>query len=108
TGPRPGFFAIGPGAALWLTEAAPAGPAQGQDGRRRRPGQAGGAEAVDDALAQAAVAGRFSGDDVASVLATGAQRPGERRSKRARPTASSGAPPHGEASANEHPESRAF
>ena len=44
-------------------------PGTGQDGRGRGPRQAGRARPVDEALAKAAMAGRFSEGDLASVLA---------------------------------------
>jgi transposase len=64
------FLSIGPGAAAWLVEAAAAGA------RRIRPKMADavamaklrGAHAVDRALGTAAIAGRFTEDDLLSIL----------------------------------------
>jgi hypothetical protein len=74
------FLAIGPGAGLWLAEAAAAGTAR----VRAKMSQAvqlavlHGAQAVDRALGQAAAAGRFADGDLASILAHQASAaPGE-------------------------------
>jgi hypothetical protein len=74
------FLAIGPGARLWLAEAAAAGAAR----VRAKMGQSvqlavlHGAGAVDRALGQAAAAGRFADGDLAAILAhQAAAAPGE-------------------------------
>ena len=64
-------MSIGPGAALWLTEAGAAGASRVRAKMADAVALAklAGPDAVDQALAQAAVAGRFTEGDLASVLA---------------------------------------
>ena len=72
------FLAIGPGAGLWLTEAAEAGTTRirvKMDQAVQLAGLFGAAE-VDAALGHAAVHGRFAETDLASVLDHRATRPG--------------------------------
>lgn len=70
------FLAIGPGASLWLTEAG----AQGVSRVRAKMADAvtlavlHGASALDRALAEAAMLGRFAEEDLASILAHQASR----------------------------------
>jgi hypothetical protein len=72
------FLAIGPGAALWLTEAAEAGTARIRVKMAQAVQLAGlfGAADVDAALGRAAVHGRFAETDLASILDHRATRPG--------------------------------
>lgn len=67
------FLSIGPGAALWLTEAAAAGASRVRAKMAEAVALAklAGLGPVDQALAKAAMAGRFSDGDLASVLAYG-------------------------------------
>ena len=92
--PRPGnaaelaFLGIGPGAGLWLTEAAEAGVARIRVKMAQAVELAGlfGADEVDAALGHAAVHGRFAEADLAAILdhrATG-PRPGTRRADETR------------------------
>jgi hypothetical protein len=74
------FLAIGPGAGLWLAEAAAAGTARVRAKMAQAAGMAAlhGAQAVDRALGQAAAAGRFADGDLAAILAHQASAsPGE-------------------------------
>jgi hypothetical protein len=72
------FLAIGPGAVLWLTEAAEAGTARIRVKMDQAVQLAGlfGAHEVDAALGHAAVHGRFAETDLASILDHRATRPG--------------------------------
>jgi hypothetical protein len=92
--PRPGnaaelaFLGIGPGAGLWLTEAAEAGTSRIRVKMAQAVQLAGlfGADEVDAALGHAAVHGRFAEADLAAILdhrATG-PRPGTRRADETR------------------------
>ncbi len=71
------FLAIGPGAGLWLTEAAEAGTARIRVKMAQAVELAGlfGAGEVDAALGHAAVHGRFAETDLASILDHRATRP---------------------------------
>jgi hypothetical protein len=72
------FLAIGPGAGLWLTEAAEAGTARIRVKMAQAVELAGllGAAEVDAALGHAGVHGRFAETDLASILDHRATRPG--------------------------------
>jgi transposase len=65
------FLAIGAGAALWLTEAGAVGVSRVRAKMADAVSLAklAGAEAVDDALTRAAIAGRFAEGDLASIVA---------------------------------------
>jgi transposase len=74
------FLAIGPGAGLWLAEAAAAGTARVRAKMAQAVQMAAlhGAEPADRALGQAAAAGRFADGDLAAILAHQASAsPGE-------------------------------
>jgi hypothetical protein len=74
------FLGIGPGAVLWLAEAAAAGAprVRGKMGQAVQLAALHGAQAVDRALGQAAAVGRFADGDLASILAHQASAaPGE-------------------------------
>jgi hypothetical protein len=82
------FLGIGPGAGLWLTEAAEAGTSRIRVKMAQAVELAGlfGADEVDAALGHAAVHGRFAEADLAAILdhrATG-PRPGTRRADETR------------------------
>jgi hypothetical protein len=64
------FLAIGPGAHDWLVEAAAVGAQRIRSKMARAVELAAvvGAQAVDDALGLAAIAGRFADDDLASIV----------------------------------------
>ena len=74
------FLAIGPGAGLWLAEAAAAGASRVRSKMAKAVQLAAlhGTQAVDRALGQAAAAGRFADGDLAALLAHQASAaPGE-------------------------------